>query len=110
MASLLAGKPECEWSMVYNSIGLDTGGLCITRIQHVDSCEEERIRSLWLRSKGSCAPFVLDLFSLYIYLIDAAVALASTSTNWGRHRRVQAAALVCRQDPSEMSLCQSAIF
>jgi len=25
MASLLAGKPECEWSMVYNSIGLDTG-------------------------------------------------------------------------------------
>ena len=26
MASLLAGKPECEWSMVYNFIGLDTGG------------------------------------------------------------------------------------
>ena len=26
MASLLAGKPECEWSMVYNYIDLDTGG------------------------------------------------------------------------------------
>ncbi|CAD6252764.1 unnamed protein product [Miscanthus lutarioriparius] len=26
MTSLLAGKPECDWSMVYNSIGLDTGG------------------------------------------------------------------------------------
>jgi hypothetical protein len=67
----------------------------------VDSCEEARIQSLRLRSKGSCAPFVLDLFSLYIYLIDAAVALASTSTDWGRHRRVQAATLVCRQGECE---------
>jgi len=42
-----------------------------------------------------------SIYFLSIYLIDATVALASTSTDWGRHRRVQAAALVCRQGECE---------
>jgi len=53
------------------------------------------IRLSRLRAKGSCAPFLqVDFLSLYISLIDAAVALASTGAGWGRHHRVQAAALV----------------